>query len=100
VNYLFMFALLRHQYPAVAHTLTHSVNLAFRSKWGFENICQAGFGLYNEARLQLCFLLRWPERANSAHLHICAWKLRLGVYNLLQIAGRITVVYMKHGRQW
>jgi len=49
INYdlLVMFTLLRHQYPAVAHILTHSVNLAFGLKSGFKNKCQdrAGFRL-------------------------------------------------------
>jgi len=42
-----MFTFLRHQYPAVAHILTHSVNLAFGPKSGFKNKCRAraGFGL-------------------------------------------------------
>jgi len=43
-------------YSAVAHILTPSVNLAFGSKSGFKNKCwaRAGFGLQNEALLQLC----------------------------------------------
>jgi len=42
-------------YPAVAHILTHSVNLDFGPKSGFINKCRArvGFGLKNEAHLQL-----------------------------------------------
>jgi len=31
--------LLRNQYPAVAHILTHSIDLAFGPKSGFKNIC-------------------------------------------------------------
>jgi len=52
---LVMFTWLRHQYPAVAHILTHSVSLSFGSKSGFKNNCRAraGFGLPNEARFQL-----------------------------------------------
>jgi len=30
---LIMFALLHHQYPAVAHFFTHSETLAFGSNW-------------------------------------------------------------------
>jgi len=43
-------------YPPVAHILTHSANLAFGPKSGFKSKCRAraGFGLQNEARLQLC----------------------------------------------
>jgi len=37
MNYLVMFRLLRHQYSAVAHILTHSVNLTFGPKSGFKN---------------------------------------------------------------
>jgi len=50
-----MFILPRQQYPAVAHHLTHSVNLAFRPKSSFKNKCRARpeFGLQNEACLQL-----------------------------------------------
>jgi len=42
-------------YPALAHILTHSLNLAFGPKSGFKNKRRArsGFGLQNEARLQL-----------------------------------------------
>jgi len=36
INNLFMFTLLRSQYPAVAHILTHSVNLSFGPKSGFK----------------------------------------------------------------
>jgi len=51
-----VFSLLRHKYPAVAHILTQSVNLAFGTKPGFKNKCRTGFGLQNEAEahLQLC----------------------------------------------
>jgi len=43
-------------YPAVAHILTSSVNLAFRPKSGFKNKCRAraGVRLQNEALSQLC----------------------------------------------
>jgi len=42
--------------PAVAHILNKAVNLAFRPKVDFNNKCRAppGFGLQNEARLDLC----------------------------------------------
>jgi len=42
-----MFTLLHHQYPAVAHILNNSVNLAFGPKSGFNNECwvQAMFWL-------------------------------------------------------
>jgi len=45
----------RHQYPAVAHILTHLVNLVFGPKSGFKSNdrARAWFGLQNEARLQL-----------------------------------------------
>jgi len=51
-----MFTLLRHQNPAVAQILTHSVNLAFEPKSSFKSECRArtGFRLQNETRLQLC----------------------------------------------
>ena len=43
-------------YPAVAHISTDSVNLVFGPKSGFKNKCRTrdGFGLQNEAPLQLC----------------------------------------------
>jgi len=40
--------------PAVAHIATHSANLAFGPKSGFTSKINAGLGLQNEARLQLC----------------------------------------------
>jgi len=40
VNYLVVMTLLRHQYPTVAHILTHSVNLTFSPKSGFKNKCR------------------------------------------------------------
>jgi len=47
VNYLVVFTLLHHQYPAVAQVLNNSVSLAFGPKLGFNNKCRvrAGFGL-------------------------------------------------------
>ena len=46
MNYLVMFSLLRHQYPAVAHILTHLVNLAFGPKSGLKNVgLRAGSGV-------------------------------------------------------
>jgi len=47
-----MLTLLRHQYPAVVHILTHSVNLTF-GRNGVAKI-NVGFGLDYPARLQLC----------------------------------------------
>jgi len=43
-------------YSAVARILAPSAYLAFRPKSGFKNKCgaRAGFGLQNEALLQLC----------------------------------------------
>jgi len=48
-----MFTLTRHQYPAVAQILTHSVNLAFGPKAGFKyrRRARAGFGRQYEAHL-------------------------------------------------
>jgi len=56
VNYLVMFTLPHHQYPAVRYILTHLVNWAFGPKSGFKIKCRdrAGFGLQNETRAQLC----------------------------------------------
>jgi len=50
-----MFTLLRHQYPAVTHILTHTVNFAFRPNSDFENKegARAVLGFQSEARLQL-----------------------------------------------
>jgi len=53
-----MFTLLRYRCPAVAHILTHLVNLAFGPKSGFKHKCQVRgsgfvFRLQIEARLQL-----------------------------------------------
>jgi len=47
VNYLVIFSLLRYRHPAVAHILTHSVNLSFGTKSGFKHKCHvlvSGFG--------------------------------------------------------
>jgi len=41
VNYLVIFTLLRHQYPAVGHILTRLVNSAFDPKSGFKNKSRA-----------------------------------------------------------
>jgi len=38
--YLVMFASLRHQYPALVHILTYSVNLAYGPELGFKNKCR------------------------------------------------------------
>ena len=40
-----MFTLLRHQCPAEARILTHSVNAAFRPDWDFTNKCRPRTGL-------------------------------------------------------
>ena len=40
VNYLVMFTLLVHQYPAVTRILIDSVNLVFGPKSGFKNKCR------------------------------------------------------------
>jgi len=55
VNYLVVFTLLRCQYPAVAHILSHFVNLVSGSKPGLKNIWRGRprFELQIEARLQL-----------------------------------------------
>jgi len=55
VNYVGMFTLLLHQYRAVAYILTHSINLAFgpKSSLKYKRQVWTGFGLHNEARLQL-----------------------------------------------
>jgi len=62
---LVMFTLLRYRSPAVAHILTHSVNLSFGPKSDFKHKCQVrasgfGFRLQIEAPLQL-----WV----AVHLH-------------------------------
>ena len=44
MNNLIIITLLRHQYPAVAHILTHSVCFAFGPKSGSKNICRARDG--------------------------------------------------------
>jgi len=44
VNYLVIVKFLRHWYPAVAHILTHPVNLVFGPKSGFKNICRTRVG--------------------------------------------------------
>jgi len=44
VNYLVMSTFLRHEYPAVAHVLTHSAILAFGPKSDFKHNLQARAG--------------------------------------------------------
>jgi len=41
VNYLVIISLLRHQYPALAHVLTHLAT--FEPKLVFKNTCLPGF---------------------------------------------------------
>ena len=60
-----MFTLLHHQYPAIAHILTHSVNLPFGPKSGFKNKCRARAGL-------------GPQKIKIKALYFCtypAWTL-------------------------
>jgi len=54
VNYFVIVSLQRHEHSTVAPILSHSANLAFGPKSGFENKCRTRLGLQNEARLQLC----------------------------------------------
>jgi len=55
VNHLVIFTLLCQQYPIVAHIMAHWIKVPFGPESGFKNKCRAGFGLQNEARLQLCY---------------------------------------------
>ena len=68
MNYLVTITLLRHQYPAVAHILTHSVNLAFGPQK------YVGLGFQNEARLQFCDKLYQKKillKRKSSFIELC-----------------------------
>ena len=65
VNYLVIFTFLRHQYPAVAHILTQSGNIAFWPKLGFKN----NFGLRPGSGLKMRPVYNlvsksWSQRRN------------------------------------
>ena len=84
VNYFVMFTLLGHQFPAVAHVSTPSVNSAFGRKSGFKNKClaPAGFRLQNEARLQLCYyIIIYVRNCFSTSVKFC-WKIFSKIFNL------------------
>ena len=75
VNCLPKFTLLRHQYSAVAHILTHSVNLAFGPESGLKNKCWAWdmFGHENEGRLQLWLNIYFLQKSEDKQSLSCLY---------------------------
>ena len=80
-----MFTLLPISRPAVAHILTHSVNLAFGPKSGFKANCRArvGFGRQNEARLQLSNTNVASSSAYNTHFPnlLSSQRIRSAIYD-------------------
>jgi len=81
--------LIRHQYCAVAHVLSHLVNQCSGPKSGFKHKCRASaaFGLQNEANLQpelinTLFCVASTLTRETEHYIFIKWKSRLLMRNI------------------
>ena len=83
MNYIVTIGFLRHQYPAVAHIVTHSVNLAFRPNSGIKTMSgqvrACGFGPGSAFEMSLVYnsAAMFPECPTKDWRGMSCWLHRL-----------------------